>query len=170
MLSEIINFIGNPYVIITLLTFLPFLELRASIPYGILIAKMPWYEVFIIASIMNIILGPILYFFLDKVIHWFFFIKPFKKWYHKRLEKAQKKAEPYVKKYGLLGVSIFIGIPLPGSGVYTGALVSYIFNLGYKKFFYATVIGILIAAIAVTIITMTAGFGNNLITQFFLKV
>jgi len=170
LLNEIISFIGNPYVIIFILTFLPFLELRASIPYGILIAKLPVWQVFVIAVISNIILGPILYFFLNKIIHWFFFIKPFKRWYHKRVEKTQKKAKPYVDKYGLLGVSIFIGIPLPGSGVYTGALISYIFNLGYKKFFYATIIGVLIAAIAVTIITITAGAGNSLITHFFLKV
>jgi len=170
LLNEIISLVNNPVIIIILLTFLHFLELRASIPYGILVAKMPWYHVFILAVIANIILAPIVYFILDKVIHLFFFIKPFEKWYHRKLEKTQKRIEPYVNKYGIVGIGLFIGIPLPGSGVYSGGLASYILKLGYKRFLYATIIGILIAGTAVTAITLSADAGNNLISKLFLKV
>lgn len=173
MLSEIINYlieiISNQYLIIIFLTFFPFLELRASIPYGIFATNIPAPIVIILAMISNIILAPLLYLFLDKIIHIFFFIKPFKKWYHYKLEKTQKKIKPAVDKYGILGLAIFIGIPLPGSGVYSGALAAYIMNLGYKKFLYASIIGIIIAGTAVSIITLMTQSGINVLSTIFLK-
>ena len=80
----------NNILLIIAITFLPFLELRASIPYGILILKMHWLPVFVIAIITNIILGPIVYFFLDKVIHIFLRIRFIDKIYQKYVERTQK--------------------------------------------------------------------------------
>ena len=65
----------NEILLIIAITFLPFLELRASIPYGILVLNMHWIAVFAIAAITNIILGPIVYFFVDKIIHIFLRVK-----------------------------------------------------------------------------------------------
>ncbi|GAH86941.1 unnamed protein product, partial [marine sediment metagenome] len=65
-----------------------------------------------------------------------------------------RKIEPYVRKYGTFGVSLFIGLPLPGSGSYTGALGAYLLGLGYKKFVIANIIGVVIAGIIVTILTL----------------
>ena len=152
-------------ILISAITFLPFLELRASIPYGILVLKMHWLPVFVIASIANIILGPIVYFFLDKIIHIFLKVKFIDNIYQKYVEKTQKNIHKYVEKYGEAALAIFIGIPLPGSGSYTGALAAYLVGLGYKKFFIANVIGVLIAAVIVIAIVMT---GINAF-DFFIK-
>jgi len=137
------------------ITLIPALELRASIPYGIMVANLHWLPVFIVAVIVNIALGVLVYFLLDEVVHLFFHIKWFHKLYHKTVERAQKKVHPFVEKYGTLGVALFIGIPLPGSGVYTGALGSFVLDLGYKKFIIASIVGVLIAAIVVTTIVLT---------------
>ena len=152
----------NDVLLIIAITFLPFLELRASIPYGILILKMHWFPVFVIAAITNIILGPIVYFFLDKVIHIFLRIKSLDRIYQKYVDKTQKKIHKYVEKYGETAVAIFIGIPLPGSGSYSGALAAYLIGLGYKKFIIANIIGVLIAGIIVTVITLTGVGAFNL--------
>jgi len=158
MLREIITLI--------IITFLPIFELRASIPYGILKYQMHWLPVFIIAVLANIAIGMIVYFLLDKCIHLVVHIKWINRIYQHFVVKTQKKIKPYVDKYGTLGVAIFIGIPLPGSGVYTGALGSYLLGLGYKRFFIADVIGVLIAAIAVTLIVL---FGSGA-WNFFINV
>ena len=79
--------------------------------------------------------------------------------YNKYVEKTQKKIHKYVEKYGTLGVAIFIGIPLPGSGVYSGAIGSYVLGLSYKKFILAAILGVLIAGIIVTIVTLIGGNG-----------
>lgn len=145
----------NNILELILITFLPFLELRASIPYGILKEGMSWQLVFLVCVVTNIILAPIIYFFLDKVIHLFLRIKVIDRIYQHYVAKTQKKIKKYVEKYGEWAVAVFIGIPLPGSGVYSGMLASYLIGLGYKKSFYAAVIGVLIAGIIVTLISVS---------------
>jgi len=145
----------NNIILLVLITFLPFLELRASIPYGILVLGMDWLGVFLICVVVNIILGILIYSFLDKIIHFFLRIKILDKLYNKYVEKTQKKIHKYVEKYGEFAVAVFIGIPLPGSGVYSGALAAYLIGLDYKKFIIANIIGVLIAGVIVTVVSLT---------------
>ena len=154
-------------LILILVTFIPALELRASIPLGILSGKIElfnitlqgfglnWRLVFSVCVITNIILGPLVYIFLDRFIHHFLKFKLFAKYYHSKVEKTQNKIKPYVEKYGLFGIAFFIGVPLPGSGSYTGALGAYLLGLGYRKFMIANIIGVLIAGIIVTTTVLT---------------
>ncbi|MBS3131818.1 small multi-drug export protein [Candidatus Woesearchaeota archaeon] len=150
---------------IFLITFLPLLELRASIPYGILVLNMGWLSVFIIAAVSNIILGIAVYFFLDKVIHIFLRIKRFNSIYSKYVEKTQKKIIPYVEKYGKAALAVFIGIPLPASGVYTGALAAYLLGMDFKKFMVANIFGVLIAAVIVTAVVLTGASAFSLFVK-----
>jgi len=94
--------------------------------------------------------------------HIFLRIKFIDKIYQKYVERTQKKIHKYVKKYGEAAVAIFIGIPLPGSGSYSGALAAYLIGLGYKKFIIANIIGVLIAGVIVTLITLTGATAFNL--------
>ena len=105
-----------------------------------------------IAIIANILVGPVLYYFIDWIVRFFTKFKAVEKMYNKYVGKLQKKIHDKVERYGEIGVAIFIGLPLPGSGVYSGAIGSYVIGLSKKKFFYATVIGVLIAAAAVSLI------------------
>ena len=134
----------NDLIVMAVFTLLPFLELRVSIPYGILLGY-SWWVVFVVCVIFNIILAPIVYLFWNKIIHLLRWIKPIDKVYHKTIERVQKKSRKYVEKYGELGLAIFIGIPLPGSGVWSGALAANIFGLKFKKYMIASIIGVLIA-------------------------
>ncbi|MFC1730511.1 COG2426 family protein [candidate division KSB1 bacterium] len=145
----------NNILELILWTMLPFLELRWSIPYGILKMKMGWPLVFVVCVIANILIAPIIYLFLDKVIHLFLKVKFINKIYQHYVAKTQKKIHKYVEKYGEWAVAVFIGIPLPGSGVYSGMLASYLIGLGYKKSFIAAVIGVLIAGTVVTLISVS---------------
>lgn len=150
-----------------LVTFLPFLELRASIPYGILKLRMGWVDVFLICVITNIILGIIIYFLLDKLVHLVTRIRPIGRLYARVVERTQKRIHRYVERYGEIGVAFFIGIPLPGSGVYTGALGSYLIGLGYRRFIIACIVGVIIAGTAVTLITL---FGSGAWSLFIKQV
>lgn len=140
---------------VVLMTLIPALELRASLPYAILVLEMTWYTAFILVIVINIILGPLVYFalklFLDLVIK----IPFFKGIYERSLHKVQTKIKPKVEKYGVWGLALFIGVPLPGSGVYTGALAAFVLDIKPKKFFFATVIGVLIAAVIVLAVVLT---------------
>lgn len=153
----------NDILQLILITFLPALELRGSIPFGILKTDLSWMTVFIICVIANIIVGIIIYIILDKVVHLFFHLKWFHTLYHKSVERAQRKLHPYVEKYGTIGLAIFIGIPLPGSGVYTGALGAFILGFGYKRFIIANILGVIIAGIIVTAVMLS---GTTLFSIF----
>ncbi|OIO63466.1 small multi-drug export protein [Candidatus Woesearchaeota archaeon CG_4_10_14_0_2_um_filter_33_10] len=143
----------NQILYLIFITFLPFLELRASIPYGIDVLKLSWLTVFIVCVIANIILGILIYFMLEKFVKFFLRYKIFSNPYNKVVIKTQKKIQKAVDKYGEWGVALFIGVPLPGSGVYSGALGAYVIGLDFKKFIIADIIGVLIAGIIVTIIS-----------------
>lgn len=155
---------------LVLITFIPALELRASIPLGILSGEakifgltlqgfgLNFILVFLVCVLSNIILGIWVYFFLDKFVKYLIEFELFAKYYNRKVKKTQRKIEPFVRKYGTFGVSLFIAIPLPGSGSYTGALGAYLLGLEYKKFIIANIIGVTIAGIIVTIFTL-AGIG-----------
>ncbi|HIH43126.1 TPA: phosphatase PAP2 family protein [Candidatus Woesearchaeota archaeon] len=149
---------NNPVLIMILLTIVPFLELRASILYGIFSTNLHWSTVFLVCVITNILLGPVLYFFLDKIMHIFLRVRWIHKLYTRIVERPRKKIHEAVEKYGTLGVAVFIGIPLPGTGTYSAAIGSYLLNLGYKRFFIANIFGVLIAG---TIMTLGALSGSS---------
>ncbi len=149
------EFFSNPYVLIVLLTFAPALELRASIPYGILIAKLPWFVVVPLAAGVNILLGPIVYFLLDKLLHVALRLRLVRHFWDRMILKTQKKIHPKVEKYGVLGLSVFIGIPLPGSGVYSGAIGGYLLGFTKREFYISAVLGVLMAAAVVTAVVIT---------------
>jgi uncharacterized membrane protein len=136
------------------ITLIPALELRASIPYGIL-NGMSWIAVFLVCVITNIILGIFVYYFLEKFIIIVKKIRFIEKLWNKYVAKIQRKIHKAVEKWGEMAVAVFIAIPLPGSGVYSGALAAYLIDLDFKKFVIANIIGVLIAGIIVTILSLT---------------
>jgi len=140
-----------------LMTMVPFLELRASIPFGILILSMDWIPVFIVCVISNIILGMILFPFIQYIVDIATRIRFIDNIYKRYVARTQQRIKKYVDKYGWLGVAIFIGVPLPGSGVYSGSLGAYLIGLQYKRFIIANIIGVIIAGVIVTIASLFGG-------------
>ena len=156
-MNEILNLIW--------ITLLPFLELRASIPYGVFQTEFSLLTIFLVCVITNIILAPIVYFFLDNLVHIFLNVKLIDRIYQKLVIRTQRRVHKYVEKYGVLGLALFIGVPLPGSGVYSGALAAYLLGFRKRDFFMAAVIGVLIAGVIMLLIS-TAG---NSALNFFIK-
>ncbi len=152
------------------ITLIPALELRASIPYGILGSEswgitpglMPWFSVAIVCAAANIILGFGVFSVLMPIMRLFENFNWFRCWIEPILQRTQKRIEPYVDKYGEWGVALFIGIPLPGSGVYTGSVGAFLLGLDWRKFAVANVLGVCIAATSVTIITLAVQAGLDL--------
>jgi uncharacterized membrane protein len=161
---------------LTMITLIPALELRASIPIGILQMRdtVSWPVAVLICTVANILLGWTVFLVMGPV---FTFIRKWA-WFDRTiwplLERTRHKIHPYVEKYGELGVAVFIGIPLPGSGVYTGAFGSYLLGLDRRKFAIANVIGVLIAAAAVTTLSLLILKGavgeESVLARLFVKI
>jgi len=160
---------------LVVVTLIPALELRASIPVGIfkMADQVSWPVVVLVCVLANIVLGWVVFLVMGPVFN---FLRKWG-WFDRRiwpiLAKTQHKIHPYVEKYGEIGVAIFIGIPLPGSGVYTGAFGSYLLGLDRRKFAIANVIGVLIAAAAVTGLCLLILHGavgdDSLLARLFMK-
>ena len=152
---------------IFLLTLIPFLELRLSIPIGVFSGKielpfglmvegfgLPILPVFLTAVTANILLGPMVYFFYDKVIHFFLHFKWINSLYNRIVLRTQRKSKKLIERFGLIGLIFFIAVPLPGSGSYTAALAAYLLGIGYKKFALINAFGVIIAGLLVSLISL----------------
>lgn len=132
---------------IILLSISPISELRGGIPLGIALGYSPLL-VFTIAVCANALI--------------FFPIRWMLEIIGKQLEKisfvskSRDRGRKMVNKYGLIGLVILVGIPLPLTGVYTATLASWSLKYSYKQSFLAIVIGVVIAGTVVTLLTVGA--------------
>jgi len=119
-----------------------------GIPYGI-IHDLNIFWVLLIAVVANILVFPIMIFFLEHVnltlLRWHAY-KTMAIWIARR---AKIGSGDKIKKYGFFGLILFVMIPLPGTGVYAGSIAGYIFKVDTKTAFKANVIGIIISSLIV---------------------
>lgn len=141
------------------LTFFPFVELRGSIPYGLLATSLPWYLVLVLAVAANWVIAPLLFLFLKFVMNHVDRWWPWLGKNYRRYERhAQKRIHKHVDKYGTWGIAVFIGIPLPFTGVFSGTVAAYALGMHFNKAMLATFLGVLLAATIVTAVVLT---GNS---------
>ena len=142
----------NPYFVIVIISMLPIIELRGSIPIGILFLNLNWIPVIIFSIIGNMlpIFFILLFFqFIEKILRKFSFFNKFFDWLFKKTLSKGKSIE----KYKELGLMFFVGIPLPFTGAWTGSLIAYLLKLSYIKSIIFIFLGVISATIIVTILT-----------------
>ncbi|MFU2158211.1 MULTISPECIES: COG2426 family protein [Caldisericum] len=144
------------WIYIFLVTLFPAVELRGAIPLAVLKYKLPVLSSAIIVIIANILVTPIVFLMWDLIIFVFSKIPPLDRLLKKYLLNLQKRAKPYVDKYGFWGLMIFVAIPLPGTGAYSGALAAEILGMDKLKAFISISLGVIEAGIIVTLITTGA--------------
>jgi uncharacterized membrane protein len=137
---------------VLLLTLTPTLELRASIPYAILVED--WHPVFagVACILANFALAPLVWLFVDKVMFVFLKVGWIHRIYVRIAEKNVAKLKPKVDKYGIFGLALFIGVPFPGTGVYSGCLAAWLLKFRFRDYLIASLFGCIIAGVAVTIV------------------
>lgn len=142
------------YLIVFLISMVPLLELRGSIPIGI--SKLwgdaiPVLPLYIICILGNMLPVPFVYLFARKVLEWGSdkkYIGKFFKWCLEKGEKGGKKLQEKAGKTGLFfALLIFVGIPLPGTGAWTGTLAASILDMDFKTSVLAVMLGVVLAGI-----------------------
>lgn len=139
------------------LTFLPTLELRASIPYGVamLDGELHWAAVALICIVCNILLAPLVWLFVHHGMYLFLKIGFINRIYEWMVKRTQRKVQRYVDRWGVIGLAFFIGVPLPGSGVYSGCLGAYLLGFKFRDYMIASALGCLIAGAVVTAVMVS---------------
>jgi uncharacterized membrane protein len=134
----------SPQIITVFISMIPLLELRGSIVVAGGILKLPFIQTFIAAVIGNMIPIPFILLFIKKIFEWMKKIECLKKIPAKIEEKAMKKSEQ-IEKYGYLGLCLFVAIPLPGTGAWTGSLLAVLFGMKPVKSLLYVFLGVIIA-------------------------
>jgi uncharacterized membrane protein len=160
------------YLIVMVTSMFPIIELKGAIPIGVasgavkvlgmnlnLGLHLPYLPTFFVALVGSCLPVPFILIFLRPIYAWMKKKGPFKK-FADFLQRKADKNNGVVKKYELLGLFIFVAIPLPTTGVWTGALIATLLDLDFKKSLIAIVLGNVVAGLI--ILTVSYGFGKIL--------
>ena len=144
------------YIIVFLISMVPLIELRGAVPYAIA-NGLPVLPSYIIAIIGNMIPVPIIFFFARKVLEWGKDKPVIGKFFTFCLEKGEKGGQKLQAKAGqglFVALMLFVGIPLPGTGAWTGTLAASILDLDWKKSCIACMGGVLLAGTIMLLLSL----------------
>jgi uncharacterized membrane protein len=137
------------YLIVFFISMVPLVELRGAVPYAVA-HNLPLLQSYIIAIIGNMLPMPFIFFFARKVLEWGKDKPVIGKFFTFCLEKGEKGGKKLQEKAGrglFLALLLFVGIPLPGTGAWTGTLAASILDMDFKKSVKAVVCGVVLAGI-----------------------
>lgn len=152
------------YIIVFLVSMVPLIELRGAIPYGILYG-LPLWQTYVLAIVGNMLPVPIIYFFARRVLLWGRDKPVIGKFFTFCLEKGEKAGRKLQAKAGrglYWALLLFVGIPLPGTGAWTGTLAASLLDMDFKKSVLACMGGVLLAGIIMGVLSRLgiAAFGG----------
>lgn len=148
--TEIFNFISKEFTVI-LTAMLPVIEVRGAIPVGLALGMSPLHAT-ILAFLGSNIPIPLILFTIRPIFSYLKKTKAFEKLVRTLTSRSMEKSGS-VRRYGYIGLFIFVAIPLPGTGVWSGSLIASLLDLRIKYAFPAIVLGNLVASIAIMILS-----------------
>lgn len=138
------------YLLCFLVSMVPLIELRGGVPIAVGMG-IDFFPALLICIVGNMLPVPIIYFFARKVLEWGCdkkFIGKFFTYCVKKGERGGEKLKQKAGKGGLfVALMLFVGIPLPGTGAWTGTLAASFLDMGFKETTKAVVLGVLIAGV-----------------------
>lgn len=140
---------------ITFLSFLPISELRGGIPYAIA-NGFDWRFAYAYAAAINALVPPVCWIFLSTFHKLFLKMHWYEKLFNRFVDRARSRVHKGVERWGWLGIALFVAIPLPITGAWTGTLGAWILGLSKRKTMLAVIVGVIISGAIVTTV-MVAG-------------
>lgn len=138
-------------LIVFIISMIPILELRGSLlAAGFL--KMEFLSTYVIAVIGNMLPIPFILLFINKIFDWLRKTKTFRPLVEKLENKAMSKSDQ-IKKYGTLGLFLFVAIPLPGTGAWTGSLIASLLRMKLRNSLPPIFLGVLTAGLIMSLLS-----------------
>ena len=141
------------YLLVFFVSMVPLIELRGAVPIGLsplLGDSLPLLPLYAVCILGNMLPVPVIFFFARKVLIWGADKKFIGKFFTFCLEKGEKGGQKLQEKAGrglYFALFIFVGIPLPGTGAWTGTLAASFLNMDFKKSVIAIIAGVILAGI-----------------------
>lgn len=143
----------NNYLLAVLLSILPVSEVRGGIPYAIKSGINPL-TAFLLLALSNSLVVLFVFFFLDNLHHHCLRIRTYESLFNKYIEKIQRKFEPKIGIKSYFALFLFVLLPLPSTGAYTGALIAWFFKMNRKHSFLAISMGVFGASLIMTLVSL----------------
>lgn len=148
----------SPEMVVVIISMLPVVELRGALPVGINLFKLPLWETVLLAIIGNMIPIFFVVLFLEKIVNVLSRFPIFKRFFDWLFARTRSKSGS-IEKFEFWGLAIFVGIPLPGTGAWTGAIASVAMAMSYWRSLLSIFIGVLMAAAIVTLLCCIGMWG-----------
>ena len=146
------------YLLCFLVSMVPLIELRMGVPIAVGMGLDYW-SALVVCVIGNMLPVPIIYFFARKVLEWGRDKKYIGKFFTYCIEKGEQGGQKLTRRAGrgglFVALMLFVGIPLPGTGAWTGTLAASFLNMGIKSTTAAVSLGVIIAGIIMGIVSLT---------------
>ncbi|MEE8470184.1 MAG: small multi-drug export protein [Dehalococcoidia bacterium] len=139
----------------------PIVELRGAIPDAINRLDIPWALAFLVAYAGNLLPVPFLLLFLGPVSRLFARVRLFEKILEWIFERSRRRGD-IVERYGSIGLVLFVAVPLPVTGAWTGSIVAFLLGMKVRHAFPAIALGVFIAGVIVTILTLLGWVGATI--------
>ena len=148
------------YIIVFLISMVPIVELRLGLPYGIALG-LPYWLALTVSLLGNMLPVPFIFFFARRVLEWGKdkrYIGKFFTWCLQKGENGGQKLQAKAGRGLYVALMLFVGIPLPGTGAWTGTLAASFLDMDFKKSVLAVIGGVILASVIVGVLC-TLGFG-----------
>ena len=143
---------AGEFTLTVLVSMIPVVELRGGIPFGVA-TGLPVWAAFIAAVIGNLIPVPFIIVYIRRIFQWMRRRMPRLNSLVDKLERKAHLKGQKVSKYKYLGLMLFVAVPLPGTGAWTGSLAAAFLDMPLRKAIPSVVLGVLIAGMAISILT-----------------
>lgn len=137
---------------------LPIVELRGAVPVGIAAFHMPWWQVYLIAVAGNMIPIPFILLLLGPVSSFLMRFPVGKRFFEWLFARTRKKSAS-IEKYEALGLTVFVAIPLPVTGGWTGAMAAFLMGIPFWKSMIYILLGVMIAGVIMTTLSLLGWLG-----------
>jgi uncharacterized membrane protein len=153
------------------LSFTPISELRGAIPFAVA-NKIPWYWAYLFSAFINALVAPACWIFLATLHKLLYGVRPekgilwYKNFFDRFVGRSRKKLAAGVEKWGWLGIAVFVAVPLPLTGAWTGTLGAWILGVSKRRTMMAVILGVFVAGAVVSAVAVLGIQALNL----FIKV
>ena len=156
--EELLSLGFSKELVVLIIAALPVLELRGALPVAIHLFHFPWYYALLLAIVGNLLPVPFILLFLDATSRLLGKIGFFNRMLRWLFERTRRRGI-VVERYERIGLALFVAIPFPATGAWTGSLAAVLFGLKFKHAFLSISIGIFIAGIIVTCLSLLGWVG-----------
>jgi uncharacterized membrane protein len=146
------------YLWVFLMAATPVWELRGAIPFGMFALHLPWPWVFFVSLLGNIFPVPFIILFLEPVSKVLRRVKFMEKMLDWIFERTRRRSD-MVKKYERIGLMVFVAVPLPGTGAWTGSLIAFLLAIDLRSAFWPIALGVVIAGVIVLTLCLLGWVG-----------